>query len=191
MRYAGETEPALAVSVAAFKRSRHILEEDGADDLAFEAYLRAAQDAVSIATGRPLVAGAYAFTVPVCPAFRRWWFPCAPVTGITEVAIVDPEGEETAVTGARLLRGDDEPQLLMPKAWAQDAGAHDALRLTATCGAATAPERLKQAVILLAGEWFEAGIAAEETVEVPRLSMGALRLIKQSRYRRPGETAQL
>ena len=44
---------------------------------------------------------------------------------------------------------------------------------------------MSQAIILLAKEWLEAGIAVEDQFQAARLSFGVQRLIRQIRYRRP------
>lgn len=189
MRYTGTSDNPLIVTAADFKNATHIRAEDIADDAAFDVILRAAQEAVLDATARPAPEGEYEFEFDYT-GWRRWWFPCAPVVSIDKVEATDEDGNwvEQSLTGTRLIQPWTEPQLLLPATL--DASA-DQVRITATCGhgAARIPQKLRQAIILLAKEWQDAGITVDATDIAPRLTMGARRLISSLRYMRPHETA--
>ncbi|MGR3452883.1 hypothetical protein [Pseudooceanicola sp.] len=190
MRYLGETEPALAVSVSDFKSSIH--GESGTyDDAVLAIHLRAAQEAVETATGCLTSSGSYEFTFPLLPRWRRWWFPCRPVTEIIGLAVDDGAGGWTDMGSddVLLLHGHDEPQMKLPEGWGGFDKGGDAVRVQATCGHVAALKWQWEAIILLAKEWYDAGIAFEGATEAPRLSMGALALIRQHRYMRPRVTS--
>lgn len=190
MRYIGDTDKAQAVSAAEYRRATSVLEGDLSDDTEIDALLQAAQEAVETATGRPLAPGAYEFTVPF-PGWRRWYFPCLPVTALDDLTLFETESGDAAVqdmTGVRIVRGSDEPQLLLPSDWGGFDVEADMLRIQATIGAvAGSPETrtLKRAIIMVAKQWFIDGVSVGEHDAMPQLAFGALRLIKQVRYRRP------
>lgn len=187
-----EAGPILpGVDLTAFKSSVHMSLEDLDDDAALTIALQAAESAVSTATGRPLSPRVMEFTVPR-GTWCRWWFPLLPVQQLVALAVDDGAGGwiDQPLTGAWVQQPHDEPQLVLGDAWAGHSVAGDVVRVQARVGYDSVnPEpKLKQAIILLAKEWFEAGIAIEAETP-PRLSFGALRLIKQARYRRPAEVA--
>lgn len=191
MQYIGSGEIPLAVSVEEYKRARHFEPDDVDDDLLIEMLLGSAQETVVTATGRPLGELEYEFVVP--GFWRRWWFPCAPVKSVTEIATDDQAGDWTVqdLTGVRLVQGFDEPQLLLPLGWSGFAGGQAPTRIRAVVGypeGHQAAKTLRQAIILLAREWHEAGITTSESAEPPRLTLGVSRLIQQRCYRRPRET---
>ena len=82
----------------------------------------------------------------------------------------------------------DEPQLVFPSGYWDAAADGAAVRITATVGAATMPMQQSQAVILLANDWFQQGIAIE-AITPEQAIFGVQRLIKQVRYLRPQEFA--
>jgi uncharacterized phiE125 gp8 family phage protein len=187
-----ETGPILpAVDLATFKSSVHIAVDDLDDDAALTTALEAAESLVSIATGRPLTPRAMEFTV-TRGTWCRWWFPTLPVQDLLALAIDDGAGGwvDQSLDGAWVQQQHDEPQLVLGSAWAGHSAGGDVLRVQARVGydGVNPAPQLKQAMILIAKEWFEAGIAIEGEAP-PRLSFGGHRLIKQVRYRRPCEVA--
>jgi len=187
-----ETGPILpGVDLATFKASVHIALEDLDDDAALTTALEAAESLVSIATGRPLTPRAMEFIV-TRGTWCRWWFPVLPVQELLALAVDDGAGGWTdqPLAGAWVQQQHDEPQLVVSNAWSGHSVGGDVLRVQARVGydSVNPAPQLKQAIILVAKEWFEAGIAIEGETP-PRLSFGAHRLIKQVRYRRPCEVA--
>jgi len=182
---------AAGVDLEDFKRSIHFLSDDVADDAAPLLALQSAEAAVATATGRPLTERRVEFVVKR-GAWRRWWFPVLPVQGLVGLALDDGAGGwvDQSLGGAWVQQAHDEPQLVLGDDWAGHAGSGDLLRVQADVGGAdqTTTARLRQAVILLAKEWLEAGISIENE-DVPRMSFGVHRLMKQARYRRPCEVA--
>ena len=186
MEYIGSDPFAAAVSRDDFKRAVHLTESHDDDDALIDGLILAATGVVEAATNRPMLSREYEFTCPPGD-WRRWWFPCAPVSGVTEVAWRDG-GEWAALSldGVRLERAYDEPQLVLPTSYQASALGATEIRVRATCGtdnsALIGP--LTQAVILVAKEWLDAGIAVDGA-EAARLSFGARALIRQRTYRRP------
>jgi hypothetical protein len=182
--------PALAVSVAAYRRATGFIEPDAEADLLIESYLRAAQDVVEAGTNRPLGFRDVRFSVEVGPRLLRWWFPCAPVAEITALrflrgaAVVEISPADVA---PRMLH--DEPQILFP-AGLIPAGVSGVLEVEAKVGSAVPDPRLVQAVILIVKDWREANIAIDQT-EYIRASFGARALMKQARYTRPLVTERM
>ncbi len=178
-----------AVAVSAFKASVHIREGDLQDDGHISVMLSAAQQVIETATGRPIGAGEFELSVPWA-GWRRFWFPCRPVASIDAVILIDADGQELdqPLDGLRLSRGQDEPQLVIADDWAGLSVVASDMVLRFTAGhdlGDRAVEPMRQAIKLMVKEWFDAGLALDETVEAPRLTMGARRLIRQSVYRRP------
>lgn len=175
-----------AVSAAVFKAARHITEND--DDTRINGYLQAAQAVVEDATRRPLGARSVAFQERVVGS-ARWWFPVCPVASLTAVAWQGEDGGWTALdqTLVRLEMPDDEPQLVFPSGFLDAAPDGGAVRITASVGLAAVPERAVTAIILLAGEWHEAGFALDgPTVTGPApMSFGVKSMLRQMRYARP------
>jgi hypothetical protein len=188
MRYVGEDDIPLLVDATTFKSAVHIGSDDLADDGHLSLFLQAAQEVVSTATGIPPAPGSYEFDVAFSGGgWRRFWFPARPVTEIEAVEVTDATGAWVAqdATEVRLVDGYGEPQALLPEGWAGATAYADRLRITATAGTDNPPAQMSQAIILLAKEWLEAGIAVEDQFQAAQLSFGVQRLIRQIRYRRP------
>ncbi|TDX20845.1 hypothetical protein [Rhodovulum visakhapatnamense] len=176
--------PPLGVSVEAYKRASHW--EGDADNSRIEACLAAAQSAVETATRRPLTPRRVRFETAAGQG-RRWWVPVAPVREIAEIRWTAPDGTsgDLDAGAAWLLFADSEPQILFSDGALAGVPPGSPLAITLSVGPDTVPPTLAQAVILIARDWLEAGIAIE-TVESPRIAFGARALIRQARYRRPG-----
>lgn len=186
MRYIGQGAIPRVLDVADFKRSQHIRPSDVSDDENFGVLLDAAQDAVVRATNLPPASGAYECEFVLAGA-RRWWFPCRPVAAITAVAVNDEAGAwiDQPLDGVRLVRAQDEPQILIAEGWSGfTADGADSLRVQFTAGAALPPAAL-QAIGRLAKEWHDADIAIEGEAPASRMTMGARALIRSVRYMRP------
>jgi len=178
---------AQAVTAGEFQRQTHILDAD--DDANIDALLFAAQGVVETATRRPMLPRAV--QIQTRAGFGlRWFVPVAPASGLTAIDWQDATGAWVALSldGIRLEMAHDEPQVVFPSGFfdAVDDGAP--LRLSMTVGAAAdaMPPQLKQAVILLAKDWFEAGIAVEEK-QFLNVSFGCKAIMRQVRYARPTE----
>ncbi|MDR7125505.1 hypothetical protein [Pseudotabrizicola sp. 4114] len=179
-------EAPQAVSVAAFKRAVMIAEDDTDHDVALTAYLAAAQEVVETAARRPLTPRVVQFTTWAGLGLR-WWVPLAPVSAVTAVAYDDgSDWVDVLPAEFRLVQGFDEPQVLFTDAAFAGLSCLAGLRITATVGHVTPPKGLMQAVILLAKDWFDTGVAVEDHKETA-LNFGCRSLIRQARYVRPRE----
>ena len=119
--------------------------------------------------------------------WRRWWFPIIPVVSLGTIEAFDGVSAwDVLIVGARLQMIAKEPQLIVTGAGLPARG--EEIRITATAGHDVGrwPLQMTQAVVLIAGEWYEAGITPEGAA-LSELSFSALRLIKQVRYMRPCE----
>lgn len=175
-------EGGAPITVDQFRRRANVDEGDP-EDLA--ALIAAAVATVETAAGRMIGQRTVEFVTPG-GGWRRWWFPLAPVVEIVKVEIEDAAGDLTPLPPEawRLARAYDEPQLVIRQA---DVPA-GALQVTAKVGLDGKGKALPltQAASLLAKEWFDAGIVISD-LNVPAMTMGAMRLIRQNRYRRPME----
>lgn len=191
MRVIEQAEIVAGVDLEDFKKSVHMVAGDLDDDSALRLALESAEAAISTATGYPLTPREVEFVV-TRGSWCRWWFPVLPVVELTGLALDDGAGGWTdqPLEGAWVQQAYDEPQLILGASWAGHAAAGDVLRVQARVGGPdkSTMNRLRQAIFLLAKEWFEAGIAIEAE-DAPRMSFGVHRLIRQARYRRPCEVA--
>ena len=91
---------------------------------------------------------------------------------------------------ARLETGEDEPQLVVPESYWPAAADGAPVAVDATAGLIDVDHThpLGQAVILLARDWYLAGVALER-IDVTNVTFGARALMKQWRYQRPREFA--
>ena len=177
-----------AVSVAAFKAAVPMADVPEFNT-GIAAQLRAATETVEAATHRPMGLRSVEILPPVTAVgWCRWWFPVAPVVAVTEVAVWTA-GAWLALPGTdfSLEQAFDEPQLVLGDAVRQvyDAAA---VRVRAQVGHDVVPDRLKQAVILIAHEWHLAGSGVGDAMADVR-SFAAHALIRQVRYIRPGVVA--
>ncbi|WP_407496840.1 hypothetical protein [Pseudooceanicola sp. MF1-13] len=187
MRYVDDAEKPLLVSVEAFKSAVHIMADDLVDDTHLTLFLKAAQEAVETAVHIPAAPGLYEFDIGFSGgSWRRYWFPCRPVTELAKIEVNDAAGAwvEQDMTDVRLIAPHNEPQLLLPDGWSGWSEDVDRMRITATCGGAC-PAQMGQAMILMVNDWLKAGIEAEERYETPIVAMGVHRLMRQVRYNRP------
>lgn len=179
------TSPAQVVSADDYRLSTNILPEDVASDAVFNTLLAEAQDTITQATGHVLAACQVAFHVDLGD-WQRWWVPVLPVASIQAVEVAPIGGALAAVDFAdlQLVRGGDRPQVHVPSDWAGRDNDAALMRIVLNVGHSAPPPRLLRAIKMLARDWHEAQIAVEEAAQVPT-PMGVMRLIRQSRYKRP------
>lgn len=185
MRYLPLTGGAvyLPVSLAEFTAAVHI--DEAEDTGTITLLISAAVEAVERAARRSIGLRDIEFIAPG-GCWGRWYFPVAPIVSVLLVEAEDADGAWQPVDSLvyRLRRGHDTPHLQWLTAQRDRAG----FRVQARAGLDGGPEALplRQAVILLAKEWHDAGIVATD-VAAPDLSIGVRRLIQQARYMRPAE----
>lgn len=178
----GGPEP---VTPQEFMAAVHIDETDDLFNLA--RLLGSAAEVVERAANRIILRRELEIVTPSV-SWSRWWLPVAPIIRVDAVEVLDESGEWLAVPASRyrLSRAFDEPQLVRHGAIYH--GVECRVRVTAGYGGDRGGLALKQAIILLAKEWYDADITATD-MKPESLSFGVQRLIKQSRYRRPQESA--
>lgn len=135
--------------------------EDSLQDAVLEQSLRAAIAAVEGRTEKALIARRFRWTLHAWRDLGRQVLPMAPVNAITGFGIVDRNGVETAVPAEafRLEPDTHRPALVagglvLPPI---PVGGHALIAFDAGYGAdwAEVPDDLKQAVLLLAGQYYE------------------------------------
>ena len=175
-----------AVSVAEFKRALHVMVDDTDDDTLFDALLIAAQDVVETGTNRPMTPRTAVLTCRSL-GYRRWFPPVAPVTEITAVAWNDAGAwVELGLVGVHLEQHHDTPQIVFPEGYFDGVSDGAELRVTAQIGPDAVDRKLAQAVMLVASDWYEAGIEPDKDQRTT-VSFGSRALMKQNRYLRPCE----
>ena len=182
------SETVQAVTTAEFKDARNILADDTDSDAAFTAYLLAAQELVETACGRPMLPRDYAFELPL-GGWRRWYSPVTPLAELVSVTVDHGTDDDQVVVPSdlRIVSRWSEPQIVLSSALARFKAADEAvMTVLGTFGHQDHPPplQMKQAVILLATDWAEAGIAVDDRSAL-KANFGAERLIRQVRYRRP------
>ncbi|WP_323789973.1 head-tail connector protein [Thalassovita sp.] len=186
MKFIGQTPLEPAVSLEEFKRAIAAPEDEVEDDLLLRDLLLAACEVVETACRRAMLPRAVEFMAPA-GRWRRWWVPMVPLISVQSVAFQDEGGGWTELDqdGARIEALHDEPQLILSSA--QRAQTSAPVRVQCIVGDADRiPRQMRQAVILQAREWLDAGFALDE-FKAQRLTFGFDRLVRQVRYRRPTE----
>ncbi|MBL4761712.1 MAG: hypothetical protein JKY93_03320 [Gammaproteobacteria bacterium] len=179
-----------SVTFEEFTRATHV---DGDDDrLSIEAYLLAAQGIVETGTRRPLTRRTMRFEFEIHRAgeFQAWFFPIAPVSEVLKVSAwsMDDGDVEIAPGEYALVRGFDEPKLCFSWSAMSDLSGAGLGKVEAEIGYDDSYNsgELKQAIILIAKEWYDQDVSIGEAEEF-RLSFGSKSIIKQKRYYRPCE----
>lgn len=184
------TTPELAVTVDQFKRAAHLDLSAADDDLIIESYLRVGQELVETACARPMSPRTMEFTF-VGGCWSSWLFPVRHIISVTKVEILgadDPDWVTVPADAYRLRRAYDAPELCLTSQADRIGSEHLDVRVTAEAGHENGdwPMQMWQAMVLVAKEYLEAGIAVEE-FQAPQLTFAAHRLIRQVRYIRVAE----
>lgn len=124
-------------------------------------YLDAAVAHVETYTGRPLMRQTWRLTLP--GFYDRTWLPyAAPLGAVTGVTYYDTANAlQTLASSVYAVPADEEPasvRLAYAQAWPSVYDREDAVSVTYTVGATAAtdvPAPLRQAVLLLAGHFYE------------------------------------
>lgn len=147
------------VDVALLKEHLRLSSSDQANVLPL--YLDAAVAWVETYTGRPLMRQTWRVTLPAFP--DRTWLPyAAPFVAISSVAYYDTANAlQTLASSVYTVPADEEPasvRLAYAQTWPSVYDREDAVSVTYTVGATAAtdvPAPLRQAVLLLAGHFYE------------------------------------
>lgn len=155
----------------------------GAEDAALLAYLRAALAAIEGRTAKVLMARAFTVTL------EHWRgdgppLPVAPVTGVTELRLIDGAGG-TSVLGPERYRlaPDGMRPRVIALGWQEPGGAGAAVEIDFTAGFGTGwsdvPADLRQAVLLLAAQYYE--LRHDGGAERAAMPFGVIALIERWR----------
>lgn len=189
--------PAAALPVRQFAEHLRLgtgFADDGSQDAVLELYLRASMASIEARLGRVLLARSFVWTVERWREDASQPLPVAPVRSIESVALVEPDGTETAVDPVAwsLVRDTQRPRLVgrfgrsLPRI---PRGGSTVLRLTAGFGPTweEVPSDLRQAVFLLAAHYYEA--RSETQAASGTMPFGVLVLIEAYRATRIGVTS--
>lgn len=150
-----------------------------------ESQLRAALAVIEGRCGKVLLARGFRLVLTCWRGEGAQALPVAPVSAVTEVALVDATGarEVLAAGRFRLERDAHRPRLVAVSGVLPGIAAGGAVEIAFTAGFAAewdgVPADLRQAVLLLAAQFYEARHDAGDRVEA--LSVGVLALIERWR----------
>lgn len=131
--------PDAALPVAAFKAHLHMgsgFDEDDAQDVILRGFLRAAMAAVEARTSKALISRDFGWRITDWSSPAAQDLPVAPVSEVTRVSLVGPDGNESDVNAAVY--------------WLERDGHQPRLRPTAAC-LPTVPKRYEILVEFVAG----------------------------------------
>lgn len=158
------TVPQSALPVAAFREHLRLgsgFSDDSLQDASLERYLRAAIAAVEARTGKILIERAFSWTLSEWRGVDRQALPVAPVTAISEVALVDRDGGETVLDANLfyLVRDAQRPLLAARSTVLPVLPQGGSARIGFVAGFGPdwdgLPAELGQAVLLLATHYYE------------------------------------
>ena len=157
------TEPVTTAEAKA-----HLRVEHGSDDTLIGSLVTAARELVEATCDRTLVTTAWVLTLPGFPADGGpLRLPRGPLQTITSVAYVDAAGTSQTLSASRyLVDASADPGTVTPAhgySWPGTRDQEKAVTVTYVAGygtAASVPERVKLAVKMLVGHWYETREAA-------------------------------
>ncbi len=156
--------PDAALPVDALKRHLRLgsgFAEDDVQDAVLGSFLRAAMAAIEARTGKALITRGFVWTLNQWRDSQAAVFPIAPVSAVSQLAIVDRFGAASVSdSGAYRLEADASAPRLRPQSSALPgipSGGAAEIRFTAGYAAAFdgIPADLAQAVLLLAAHYYE------------------------------------
>lgn len=185
------TLPDAALPVGQFKlhlRQGTGFGEDSLQDAVLTGFLRAAIAAVEARTSKVLIARAFAWTVNAWRNGAAQVFPVAPVSGITQVTLINAQGLETdlPVSQFRLEQDSQSPRLRPVTAALPMVPVNGSVRVRFGAGYAAdwdgLPADLGQAVLMLAAHYYE--YRNETTLSEGCMPFGVSSLIQRYRAMR-------
>lgn len=164
---------ALPVSVADVMANGRVVANDEAGVV--QAHLETATRAVEQMTGRALLPQTWRIAAYGLQHREPIWLPKPPVTALTAVAYSDASNVEQSMdVGGFILSTDDDRAMVQPDMgvnWPTTFRRPDAVRITYTAGyanAASVPQDIRHAIILLACHYFDNRTAAGDAMsEIP------------------------
>lgn len=158
--------------------------DDGLQDGLIEAHLRAAMAAIEGRIGKMLFQRRFLWVLE-CWRDAEQALPVSPVTGITSLTLVDAAGGEVVVPGAayRLVKDLHRPRLAGKGAALPTIPTEGLVKVVFDAGFGPAwtdiPVDLRQAVLLLAGEYYEH--RHDDGAQAAGLPFGVVTLIERWR----------
>lgn len=179
--------PSLALPVEEMKdhlRMGSGFADDGLQDTLIEAYLRAAMAAIEGRIGKVLFQRRFLWVLE-CWRDEEQALPVSPVAGIVSVTLVDAAGGETVVQTAayRLIKDLHRPRLAGKGTSLPTIPSEGLVKVVFDAGFGPAwtdiPVDLRQAVLLLAGEYYEH--RHDDGAQAAGLPFGVVTLIERWR----------
>ncbi|MDO6731021.1 head-tail connector protein [Marinovum sp. 2_MG-2023] len=161
-------------------------------DAVLQSFLRAAIAAIESRTGKVLISRNFAFRVSAWQDGAAQVLPVAPITALTEVALLDGDGQSTIVDPAvyRLIEDSQRPQLAARGSCLPTIATNGRAVVRFTAGYAPdwagLPADLGQAVMLLAAHYYE--YRDETALGQGCMPFGVTSLIERYRMMRVGLT---
>lgn len=149
--------------------------DDSLQDGLLESHLRAAMAAIEARTGKILIARDFRWDVSVWRNRAGQVLPVSPVTDVTEMVLIDRNGTETQVDPDRwFLQPDQHRPLICPLGGdLPDVPLGGAVRIMLTAGYGPdwvdLPRDLAQAVIILAGHYYQNRFSGHEHSGMPEV----------------------
>ena len=135
----------------------HCRVDDDADDTLVEGLIAAATDYVENYTGRAIVSQTWELVLD--DFSDAMMFPKGPVTAITSVKYIDADSVEQTVTSTNYtLDAASDPQWVVKASdytWPAVSDGVNNVIVRFVCGYATVPASIKQAILLLIGQWYD------------------------------------
>jgi uncharacterized phiE125 gp8 family phage protein len=154
--------------------------DDGSEDELLEGYLRAALAAVELRLGKALLSRRFVWELTRWSCSDRLFLPIAPVQSIVALRIVDQSGVATLtdVSSLSLEKNSQRPVLNAGRSVLPPVPARGHVELEFTAGYGPdwtdVPADLRQAVLLLATDYYERRSAGEQATEAFPLSVASL-----------------
>jgi uncharacterized phiE125 gp8 family phage protein len=178
------TEPTIEPVTIAEQKAHSRVSTD-ADDLLLAVYIAAARQNCESFQGRAYITQTIDLTLDDFPCDGIIYFPRAPLASVTSITYVDENGT-TQTLSATLYTVDtkNEPGRIYPSygnVWPIVRSQPNAVTVRAVCGygttTASVPARMRAAMMLLAGNWYENREPVITGTIVAELPMGVARLL--------------
>lgn len=171
--------PAQLVSAEEFKSNARITYSD--EDTLIDSLIVAATDELESECGRAFNAQTWTYSLRSPDGKSRLSLPISPVQSVSQIQYYDnDEASQTLTVSDFYLYKTEDWAYLHPKSgvsWPSLYNREDAITVTFVAGYAVLPEKLKQAVILLATHWFKnRGATTESNLKV--IPFGVQKLIE-------------
>ena len=132
------------------------------EDTKLAGYITAAREHIEDVTGRALASQSREASLDSFPTSAVIRFGRAPLISVESVKYLDGDGaEQTLAQSEYVVDVRSEPgelQLAINASWPKTANLRNSVRISYTCGYASTPAVLKQAILFLAAHWYEQGL---------------------------------